>query len=129
MKLHKLPDPSGHFGKFGGKYVIETLMPALKELEKVYDEALNDPQFEKDLKYYLKNYGKVFHHNVDKGILVGGKSKPEFGGGIIEEPIEIIVVGRAVIEIKRQDKKKCIPIDSISINAMKNCIKNPPPTK
>lgn len=75
-------------------------------------------------KYYLKNYGKIFHHNVDKGILVGGKSKPEFGGGIIEEPIEIIVVGRAVIEINSQDQKKCIPIDSISINAMKNCIKN-----
>ena len=59
-------------------------------------------------KYYLKNYGKIFHHNVDKGILVGGKSKPEFGGGIIEEPIEIIVVGRAVIEINSQDQKKCI---------------------
>jgi len=56
MKLHKLPDPSGHFGRFGGKYVIETLMPALKELEKVYEEALNDPQFIKDLNYYLKNY-------------------------------------------------------------------------
>ncbi len=56
MKLHKLPDSSGHFGKFGGKYVIETLMPALKELERVYEEAQNDPQFKKDLDYYLKHY-------------------------------------------------------------------------
>ena len=56
MKPHKQPDASGHFGKFGGKYVIETLMPALKELEQVYEEARNDLQFQKDLDYYLKHY-------------------------------------------------------------------------
>ena len=56
MKPHKLPDSSGHFGKFGGKYVIETLMPALQQLEQVYEEAKNDPQFKKDLDYYLKHY-------------------------------------------------------------------------
>ena len=56
MKPHKQPDASGHFGKFGGKYVIETLMPALKELEQVFEEAQNDPQFKKDLDYYLKHY-------------------------------------------------------------------------
>jgi tryptophan synthase beta chain len=56
MKPHKQPDASGHFGEFGGKYVIETLMPALKELEQVYEEARNDPQFKQDLDYYLKHY-------------------------------------------------------------------------
>ena len=56
MKPHKLPDSSGHFGKFGGKYVIETLMPALKELEQVYGEAKDDPQFKKDMGYYLRHY-------------------------------------------------------------------------
>ena len=56
MKPHKLPDSRGHFGKFGGKYVIETLMPALQQLEQVYEEAKNDPQFKKDLNYYLKHY-------------------------------------------------------------------------
>jgi tryptophan synthase beta chain len=56
MKPHKLPDYRGHFGKFGGKYVIETLMPALQQLEQVYEEAKNDPQFKKDLDYYLKHY-------------------------------------------------------------------------
>jgi tryptophan synthase beta chain len=56
MKSHKLPDASGHFGKFGGKYVIETLMPALKELESVYETARNDPQFKEDLDYYLQHY-------------------------------------------------------------------------
>ncbi len=56
MKSHKLPDEGGHFGKFGGKYVIETLMPALEQLERVYEEAKKDPQFHKDLQYYLKHY-------------------------------------------------------------------------
>ena len=56
MKTHKLPDSRGHFGKFGGKYVIETLMPALRELETLYEEAQKDPKFNEDLNYYLKHY-------------------------------------------------------------------------
>ena len=56
MKTRKQPDSSGHYGKFGGKYVIETLMPALEQLERVYEEAVYDPQFKKDLNYYLKYY-------------------------------------------------------------------------
>ena len=51
-----LPDAMGHFGKFGGKYVIETLMPALESLEKLYNEARDDPKFQQDLKYYLNKY-------------------------------------------------------------------------
>lgn len=51
-----LPDRRGHFGIYGGKYVIETLMPALEELEKVYEEARNDPAFQEKLKYYLRHY-------------------------------------------------------------------------
>ena len=50
------PDAQGHFGPFGGKYVIETLMPALDSLERLYNEARNDPKFQYDLKYYLKEY-------------------------------------------------------------------------
>ena len=44
MKTHKLPDAKGHYGKFGGKYVIETLMPALKELQSLYEEASKDTE-------------------------------------------------------------------------------------
>ncbi len=51
-----LPDQKGHFGIFGGKYVIETLMPALEELEQVYNDAKNDPAFQQQLNYYLKQY-------------------------------------------------------------------------
>ena len=56
MSTPTLPDRSGHFGEFGGKFVIETLMPALQELEKLYNEARNDPDFQKQLKFYLEHY-------------------------------------------------------------------------
>ena len=51
-----LPDARGHYGKFGGKYVIETLMPALESLETLYNEVSGDQKFQQDLKYYLNKY-------------------------------------------------------------------------
>ena len=46
----------GKYGKHGGQFVPETLMPACKELEKAYQEAKNDPEFQKKLNYYLAEY-------------------------------------------------------------------------
>lgn len=51
-----MPDPSGHFGLFGGRYVPETLIPALDELERNYKKLKNDKKFQRLLEYYLKNY-------------------------------------------------------------------------
>ena len=51
-----LPDKSGHFGEFGGRYVSETLIYALDELEKEYKLAKSDPAFKKELDYYLREY-------------------------------------------------------------------------
>jgi tryptophan synthase beta chain len=51
-----LPDSEGRFGPYGGRYVPETLMPALLELEKEYAKAKKDPRFQKELAYYLKQY-------------------------------------------------------------------------
>ena len=56
MSTPTLPDRQGHFGEFGGKFVIETLMPALEELEKLYHEARNDPEFQTQLRFYLEHY-------------------------------------------------------------------------
>jgi tryptophan synthase beta chain len=50
------PDAKGHYGAFGGRYVPETLMPAVLELEKAYTEAMADPAFKKELNYYLTQY-------------------------------------------------------------------------
>lgn len=51
-----LPDSHGRFGPYGGRYVPETLMPALLELEKEYAKARKDRRFQTDLAYYLKQY-------------------------------------------------------------------------
>lgn len=50
------PDKRGHFGIYGGRYVAETLMPVLHELDSVYKEALADPAFIAEFKSMLKNY-------------------------------------------------------------------------
>ena len=52
----RLPDKKGHFGIYGGRYVSETLMPALLELEYAYTSYKKDPAFKKELRYYLKQY-------------------------------------------------------------------------
>lgn len=52
----KAPDKTGHFGIYGGKYVPEVLMAALAELEEAYLKAKKDRSFQKELKYYLKEY-------------------------------------------------------------------------
>jgi len=50
------PDDNGHFGPYGGRYVAETLMPALIELESAYKKNLPEPEFQKELNSLLKNY-------------------------------------------------------------------------
>ncbi len=50
------PDSLGRFGKFGGKYVPETLMPALFELEAAYQRYRNDPDFQQELQGLLRDY-------------------------------------------------------------------------
>jgi tryptophan synthase beta chain len=50
------PDAFGRFGRYGGKYVPETLMPALSELETAYNQYKNDPDFQQELNQLLKDY-------------------------------------------------------------------------
>ncbi len=54
--LPKVPDRRGHFGPYGGRYVAETLMPALTELERAYAQARRDPSFRKELQHSLHQY-------------------------------------------------------------------------
>ena len=55
-KKYNQPDKKGHFGIYGGRYVSETLMPLILEVEKAYLELKDDKGFKEDLGYYLKNY-------------------------------------------------------------------------
>lgn len=50
------PDEKGHFGKFGGRFVAETLMPLILDLEKHYKQAKSDPSFKAEMDYLLKDY-------------------------------------------------------------------------
>jgi len=78
------PDAKGYFGTYGGKWVPETLIPALKDIEKVYSELENDDKFHEELNYYLENY-------------VGRKSPLYYA------PRLSSAAGRTRIFIKRED--------------------------
>jgi len=50
------PDESGHFGIYGGRFVAETLMPLILELEEAWEAAKVDPSFQQELDYFLEHY-------------------------------------------------------------------------
>ncbi len=54
--LRQGPDGHGRFGDYGGRFVAETLMPLVLELEAAYEATKKDPSFQKELDYYLKDY-------------------------------------------------------------------------
>jgi tryptophan synthase beta chain len=54
--LRNGPDERGHFGLFGGRFVAETLMPLILELEQAYAKAKVDPEFKREMDYYLAHY-------------------------------------------------------------------------
>lgn len=53
---HTLPDETGHFGRFGGRFVPETLMPALDELSKAFKSSRDDAIFQEEMAYLLHRY-------------------------------------------------------------------------
>jgi len=79
-----LPDAQGHFGPYGGRYVPETLMHPLQELEEEYFRAQHDPEFQKELSYYLTEF-------------VGRPSPLYFAERLTKE------LGGAKIYLKRED--------------------------
>jgi len=62
---YNLPDARGHFGRYGGSFVAETLVPALAELSAAYAAAKQDPafraEFESDLKHYVGRPSPIYH--------------------------------------------------------------------
>lgn len=71
-------------------------------------------------KYYLDEFGSILHHNVDKALLVGGKSLPAYRGGEIIQPLELYLAGRATDEVNG----KKIPVDEIAISTAKKWFRN-----
>ncbi|MDF1509305.1 tryptophan synthase subunit beta [Robertmurraya sp. DFI.2.37] len=56
MSTYTLPNEKGHFGKYGGRFIPETLIQAVKELESAYQEAVKDKGFQEQLHSLLANY-------------------------------------------------------------------------
>ncbi len=79
-----MPDSQGHFGSFGGRYVAETLMPALLELENFYCQYKQDQEFLQEFHYYLKEF-------------VGRETPLYFAQRLTEK------LGGAKIYLKRED--------------------------
>ncbi len=65
--------------------------------------------------YYLANFGRIYHHNVDKCVLVGGQAEAWFGGGKVTEPIYLLLVGRAAAKINGKE----VPISEIAQDVTK----------
>jgi len=82
--MYKFPDEKGHFGQFGGRYVAETLMPSLYQLEEAYRTARNDSEFQREFDHYLRSY-------------VGRPSPLYFAHRLTEH------LGGAKIYLKRED--------------------------
>jgi tryptophan synthase beta chain len=80
-----LPDKKGHFGIFGGKYVPETLMEALAEVQKTYQQARRDKEFNRELAYYLREYA--------------GRPTPLY----FAKNLSDVLGGRCRIYLKRED--------------------------
>jgi len=100
-----------------------------KEIEIVERKGIGHPDTICDLicefasqslsQYYLKRFGDILHHNLDKGLLIAGKSKPKFGGGKVLKKIKIIIAGRATDEVG----KVKIPVQEICENSAKKVLK------
>lgn len=73
--------------------------------------------------YYLKHFGAILHHNVDKGILVGGRSEPAFGGGRVVSPIYLMVAGRAADVVPLDGRDVRVPVEEIAGRAIKGFIR------
>jgi tryptophan synthase beta chain len=83
-KSQKLPDATGHFGVYGGRYVAETLMPALIELERAWARLRRDASFSRELRYWLRDYA--------------GRPTPLYHAARLSEHL-----GGARIYLKRED--------------------------
>ncbi len=84
LPTYPLPDARGRFGRFGGRYVPETLIPALEELRAAYEDAKNDPAFLAEFRTILREY-------------VGRPSRLYFAKNLTER------LGGAKIYLKRED--------------------------
>ncbi len=123
-------------GELKSKIVIERLdrLPVrLQKSELVERKGLGHPDYIIDAacesasaalsRYYLDHFGTILHHNLDKGLLVGGESRAWFGGGEVKTPIYILVAGRATIKVSTPNGVEEVPYKEIVENAVKDFLR------
>jgi len=103
--------------------------PGLQEIEIVERKGLGHPDTICDgiaeeisvhlCRYYLKHFGVILHHNVDKVLLCAGVARVSYGGGQILHPIEIYVGGRATEEYLGQQ----VPVNEIAEKASREWLR------
>jgi len=118
-----------------GKIIIEKLgnVPITeRKIEFVERKGLGHPDYIADSiaeavslglsKYYLNEFGRILHHNVDKVLIVGGQAAPCFKGGVMLTPIFILVAGRITTIVKTEEGLKEIPVGEIILDSSKKWI-------
>ncbi len=85
----------------------------------ICDSIMNQVSVELS-KEYIKRFGSVMHHNIDKGMLVAGEVKTKFGGGVILKPMRLIFGDRATFEVDGE----FIDVGSIAIDTAKQWLKD-----
>lgn len=68
---------------------------------------------------YRKRFGAILHHNVDKGLLCGGRSAPAFGGGAVLDPINVYLAGRAASKVEGNT----LPITEIAVESSRSWLR------
>jgi methionine adenosyltransferase (EC 2.5.1.6) len=75
-------------------------------------------------RYYLEQFNRLYHYNLDKGLLVGGRATARLGGGSLDEPIQIIIAGRATKTVKTPTGVHEVPVERLVSESVKNFIRN-----
>jgi S-adenosylmethionine synthetase len=107
----------------------DSASPGAQEVEVVERKGLGHPDTVCDAlaeqicvrlcRHYQDRFGQILHHNVDKVLLVGGRSAAWFGGGTVIEPIEIYVAGR----VTREFRGSPIAADEIAVDACREWLR------
>ncbi len=107
---------------------------AARSVEIVERKGLGHPDYMADAvaeavsvalcKEYIQRFGSILHHNVDKVLIVGGQSRPKFGGGEVLAPIYVLVAGRATTEVRTErGDTETVPIGTLVLKAVRSWIK------
>lgn len=108
---------------------LKTVPIAEQKVEVVERKGLGHPDFICDsimnqvsielCKEYIKQFGAIAHHNIDKGLLVAGQAEQKFGGGRVTYPMLLVFGDRATFELDG----KFVDVNQIAINSAKGWIK------